>query len=304
MKNTISVIITCYNEEKNIKGCLESAKWADEIVVVDDGSTDNTVSIAKKYTQNIYHHKNVGYVEPTRNYAISKAKGDWILILDADERIPDQLAEKLQKIVEEDDIIGVRIPRKNIIFNAWIQNTGWWPDYNLRFFKNDAVVWSDIIHSQPEARGNVIDLEAKENVALLHYNYNSISQFLNKLDAYTTISARERMADGQSCYWKSAIENPFQEFLSRYFARRGYRDGFHGLALSVLMGFYEFIIYLKIWEAKGFTEIKSEEVAREFEKIQKNAANELQFWNFERKIKDEKKILKKQAYRVRRKLRI
>lgn len=304
MKNSISVIITCYNEEKNIKDCLESVKWADEIVVVDDGSTDTTVSIAQKYTKNIYHHKNAGYVEPTRNFAISKAKGDWIFILDADERIPKHLADKLYGIATDDNVVGVRIPRKNIIFNSWIKNTGWWPDYNLRFFKNDAVIWSNLIHSQPEAKGKVIELDATEDMAILHLNYNSTSQFLHKLDSYTTITAHERLANGKEFYWKSAIENPFQEFLSRYFSRQGYKDGFHGLVLSILMGFYEFVIQLKMWESKGFTEILSEEVVKEFENSQKNAVNELQYWNYERKIRDEKKPLKKQAHRIRRKLRI
>src|SRR6266498_5902614 len=133
--NKISVVVTVFNGEKTLNACLESVKWADEIIVVDDGSTDGTISIAKKHTDKIYHHKSQGFVEPARNFAISKTTGDWILVLDADEQVPQSLAEKLQELAGQSETECVNLPRKNIIFNKWIQHTGWWPDYNIRFFK-------------------------------------------------------------------------------------------------------------------------------------------------------------------------
>ena len=182
MQNKISVVLTVLNEEEKIKACLESVTWADEIVVVDDGSTDTTVAIAKQYTDKVFHHVSKGFVEPARNFAISKATGDWILILDADEQVSSSLAEKLRSITIESHVNGVRLPRKNIIFNKWMKHTGWWPDYNIRFFKKGSVIWSDKIHSQPELRGLIVDLGPQESYALIHYNYESVSQFLKKLD--------------------------------------------------------------------------------------------------------------------------
>ena len=131
----ISVVINTFNEEKNIKGCLESVKWVDEIVVVDMYSDDRTVQIVQDYTDKIFMHKRVGHVEPARNFAISKATGDWVLVLDADERVPRSLATKLKQIVRENPhgVSAVSFPRKNVFFNKWIRHTGWWPDYKRRF---------------------------------------------------------------------------------------------------------------------------------------------------------------------------
>jgi glycosyltransferase involved in cell wall biosynthesis len=299
----ISVVITVLNEQKRIQDCLESIKWADEIVIVDDGSTDRTIEIAKKYTDTIIPHKSEGYVEPSRNFAISKATGDWILVLDADEQVPASLATKLQEIATNGTKAEcVRIPRKNIIFNKWMQHTGWWPDYNIRFFKKGSVTWPNKIHSKAEVHGLVIDLGPQEETALIHYNYDTVSQFLRKLDSYTTVTANERLSEHKTFHWQQIVQLPVQEFLSRYFARKGYKDGLHGLVLSLLEGFYEFITCLKVWEQNEFKEASPKEVIAGFETSVEESRKQLYFWIYDKKISEESANLKKQIYKIRRKL--
>ena len=251
MKNKalISVVLVVKNEEKNIEKCLSSVKdFADEIVVVDDGSIDKTVGIAKKFTDKIYHHESAGYVEPARNFAISKATGDWILILDADEELPSSLAKMLREIAEGDEFDFVKIPRKNMIFSKWIEHSGWWPDYQIRFFKSGSVKWQNKIHSVPETHGKEKILDSKEEGAILHYNYESVYQFIDKLNNYTTIQAQEFEGNFDK---RNLFKNPADEFVGRYFKDKGYEDGLHGLALSGLMSFYMLVVELKIWEING-----------------------------------------------------
>lgn len=250
----ISAVIIAKNEEDKIAACLDSVSFADEIVFVDDGSTDKTIEIAKQYTTTIYYHKSVGYVEPARNFAIAKARNEWILLLDADELVPETLKQRLKEIaIEENNVDAVFIPRKNIIFNKWIEHTGWWPDNNMRFFRKRAVSWSDRIHSQPHISGKQITLAAKEEYALIHERFTHVSQFLKMIDAYTTIQAKEYLEKNATFSWLLMIKEPWNEFLTRYFAWQGYKDGLHGLMLSLLMAFYILIMQLKVWEQKGFT---------------------------------------------------
>ena len=124
----ISVIVHTYNEEKNIDRCLNALSWADEIVMIDMGSKDKTIQEAQKYNTTIYQHPYTHFVEPARNFGISKAKYEWVLIVDADEEIPKTLSRFLQKASNENIFDYYRIPRKNIIFGKWIKHTGWWPE--------------------------------------------------------------------------------------------------------------------------------------------------------------------------------
>lgn len=253
MSQSISVIINTLNEEKNIAQALKSVAWADEILICDMHSEDKTVEVARENGAKIIFHKKTGFVEPARNFAISKASCQWILILDADEEIPVSLKEKLIEIASKmKQVDYVRIPRKNIIFGKWIQASMWWPDLNIRFFRKGKVSWRDKIHSSPKALGLGLDLPAKEYLAIIHHNYQTIQQFLNRMNRYTTIQAEELKKDGYKFNWKDLLEKPLNEFLSRFFANYGYKDGLHGLALSFLQAFSFLIMYLKLWEMSGF----------------------------------------------------
>lgn len=260
MASPISVVINTLNEEKGIKKAIEALDWADEVIVVDDGSSDLTFEIlAGLSRQNrklkIFKHKGTGYVEPARNLAISKASNDWILILDVDEELPVSLRERLVEIASKmEQVSFVRIPRRNFIFGHFMQASMWWPDYNIRFFKKGMVSWTDRIHRPPVTLGEGIDLSAEERYAIIHHNYETITQFLVRMDRYASIQAAELKREGYLFAWRDIIEKPLNEFLSRFFAGGGYKDGIHGLALSFLQAFSFLIMYLKIWEMEKFKE--------------------------------------------------
>jgi len=252
-QNQISVVINTCNEEKNIARCLQSVKdFADEIVVVDMHSTDKTVELAKKHNAKVFQHEYTRFVEPARNFALEKASGDWILLLDADEELPEILAKKLKEIAEKDEVDYVEIPRKNIIFSKWIEHSRWWPDYLIRFFRRGKVRFSDKIHVPPKTEGRGIKLEATEENALVHYNFQSIAQFIERLNRYTDIQSEELLKQNYKFKPEDVIFKSSGEFLSRFFKGEGYKDGLHGLVLSLLQAFSEFVVYLKVWEGQGF----------------------------------------------------
>jgi len=251
----ISAVVNTYNEESNITRCLISVQpYVDEIVVVDMHSYDKTITIVKKFTPKIFYHENVGYVEPARNFAIGKAIGDWILLIDADEVLKEELGEKLRRLAEHAIYDFYRLPRKNIIFKSWIQHSGWWPDHQIRFFKKDHVTWGDEIHSIPITEGRGMDLPAEEKNALVHYNYDSIKQYISRLNRYTEIEAEAKVKSGYEFQIKNLILAPVNEFLGRYFAWEGYKDGLHGLVLAFLQAISLLIVELKCWELAGFRE--------------------------------------------------
>jgi (heptosyl)LPS beta-1,4-glucosyltransferase len=248
----LSVVICAFNEEANLPRAISSAKAiADEIIVVDTESTDKTAAIAKKAGCTVYTHKYPGIVEPIRNFAIGKAKGDWIFLLDADEEISQPLATAIKAKITSADADYYRIPRKNIIFGKWIKSDHWWPDYVYRLFKKGSVTWDPKIHSIPYTKGKGGDFPVDENLALIHHNYGSISQFVLRLDRYTDFQSREIMDAGYNFAQADILVKPLQEFTRQYFARRGYSDGFHGLALALLQAFSTLVVYLKLWEQGG-----------------------------------------------------
>ncbi len=281
----ISVVINTLNEEKNLPNCLKSVKnLADEIVVVDMESDDNTVKIAKKFGAKVYSHKRTGgYVEPARNFALSKATGDWILLLDADEEISKTLENKLKNIIENPEADYYRLPRKNIIFGKWIKHSSWWPDHNIRFFKKNFVVWNELIHSVPTTQGKGLDLETSENFAIIHHNYQSIDQFVERLNRYTSRQAEGLIKAGYKFSWPDIISKPSKEFAGRYFASEGYKDGIHGLALALLQSFSELVLYLKVWQQEKFQpqEIKLSKVVDEIKQTQKD----INYWTADTLIK-------------------
>lgn len=275
--NKISVVINTLNEEANIKKAIASVAWADEILVCDMYSEDKTVEIAKKLGAKVVYHKKEGFVEPARNFAISKATGDWILILDADEEVPDTLARRLKEIAQKmKQVMVVWIPRKNIIFEKWMKASMWWPDHQVRFFKAGKVRWQNKIHSKPEVIGESLMLEPEEKWAIIHHNYNSLFQYLDRMNRYTAIEAKELVDSGYKFRWEDLIQKPLSEFLSRFFASSGYKDGLHGLALSLLQAFSFLAVYLKVWEIEKFgqQELKSEEL----EMAKGKAGEELNYW--------------------------
>lgn len=295
----ISAIVHTLNEEKNIVRCLSSLSWVNEIIIVDMYSTDKTVELAKKFTSKIYTYKRTGYVEPARNYAISKASGEWIFILDADEEVGQRLTSFLQEISEQDlAYTYYLIPRKNIVFGRFIKHALWWPDYQIRFFKKGYVKWQEEIHSIPLTRGESKQLPAKEELAITHYNYQSVDQFLERILHYTTIEAKQRLENGYDYNFTDILRKPKDEFFSRFFYGKGYLDGIHGLVLSMLQVFYEFLVVIKIWEAKDFKQQRQDQFIKQFIDNYSQNIKMDQYWLKKLKLDSEKNWLKKVFLRI------
>lgn len=245
----ISTVIITYNEEAVLQDCLESvAKESDEIVVIDLGLTDKSLDLAKEFKAKIFTHQKVDYVEKVRDFAVSKAKGEWVLVLDPDERMTSVLWDRLKKIIQEDQYTAVNIPRKNIFFGKWIAHTNWWPDKHTRFFKKGAVSWNDKIHHYPLVEGRVLDLPAKENLAIEHYGYSSVEQFINRQNRYSTIEALNLFNLGERFSWVKLFWKPLREFLVRFIRHLGFLDGFYGFALTFLMMVYQLQVMIKLKE--------------------------------------------------------
>lgn len=276
MGNKISVVINTRNEAKVLERALKSLKWANEVVVCDMHSDDGTPEVARKAGVKCVSHDIQSHVELARNFNISQASNKWVLILDPDEEVPASLAEKLQQLAEEDAVDYVQIPRRNIIFGKWMKAAMWWPDYNIRFFKKGNVVWKNEIHRPPETTGKGFELPAEEAYALRHHHYETINQFLARLDRYTSVQADEINCQGYNFSWSDLLTKPLGEFLSRYFAHRGFEDGLHGLVLSLLQAFSFLVMYLKIWELQKFEEV--EVGLPEFKKVLVNGGKEIDYW--------------------------
>lgn len=272
----LSIVISAFNSEKTIGEVLESVKFADEIVFVDNSSTDKTVEIAKKYTSKIFTRPNNPMLNINKNFGISKASGDWILVIDSDEIVTPELQEEIKDKLAKSNINGFWIPRKNIIFGKWIKHTGWYPDHQLRLIRKGRGKFPEKhVHEMIEIDGKVSYLKNP----IVHYNYDSISQFLEKTTKiYAPNEADQLIARGYKFSWQDAIRFPLGEFLSRYFAREGYKDGFHGLMLSLLMAFYHLIVFAMIWERQKFQEPESKNLLVGVEKEFEKGYKELNFW--------------------------
>lgn len=282
----ISVVVNVVEEELGVlPRALESVgDWADETVLIDmTGEGSGLRGVAEKYNAEVFKHMRVSYVEPVRNFSIEKAKGEWVLIMDPDEELSENLKKKLKEIIRKPEGDYFRIPRKNIIFGKWLRHSRWWPDYNIRFFRKGKVEWTEEIHGVPITTGKGVDLEAREENALVHYHYDTLEQYVERMNRYTTQHARNLVEDGYKFDWRDLIGKPVGEFLSRYFAGEGYKDGVHGLALAMLQGASELTLYLKVWQASGFKEreIGVGEVTGEMKKTER----EMAYWQADALIK-------------------
>ncbi len=247
----ISVVINTLNDEDKIGKCLESVKWADEIVVVDLESTDKTREICQNFDAKVYIHQRVDYVELVRNESIQKATGDWILILDPDEEIPEKLKEKLIEISQKNELPAVAIPRKNFIFGKWIRHTAWWPDYLLRFFKKGQVSWIDKIHVDAKAIGPIFKLPPDPDLAIIHSAYSDLTSFLKRANRYSAIEAEDKYKEGVKFSLWGMSRAILREFGKRFIKGAGFLDGLHGLVLTILQMYYQFLVWGKLWEKEN-----------------------------------------------------
>lgn len=243
----VSVVIVTKNEEKNIGDALKSVKDFEDIVVVDSFSKDRTVEICRKYTNRVFQHEWQGYARQ-KQMAVDYAEKPWVLILDADERVTAELESEIMEKIAIERSAGFYIPRKNFFLGKWIRHSGWWPDYTLRLFKKDlSFVEQREVHERVIVKGTVDYLKNP----LEHYTYRTISDYIKKMETYSTLSAQEILLKNPHSSAFLALKmmlSPAFTFLKMFFLKEGFRDGMHGLMLAVLYSFYTFLKYAKTIE--------------------------------------------------------
>ena len=237
----------------HVYACLSSLdKLSEEILVADIGMEHSLAEeVAKMKKVTIIPMGDVAYVELIRETLKNKAKHEYVLFLDADEELSTSLIEELKKIYEKHDVI--KIPRKNMVFGSWVQHSRWWPDHQVRLFKKTALTWPTKIHQQPEITGAVFELPAEEKNAIIHHNYDSIDDYIVRMMRYAKIEAGEKIEQKKEFHLKEATQNAISEFVSRYFAGEGYKDGMLGFTLAVLQLFYSFLVYFYYWEKRKYS---------------------------------------------------
>jgi len=244
----MSVTVITLNEEKDLPNCLDSVKEiADEIVVVDSGSTDKTVEIARRYGAKVYTRKFDNYANQ-KNYAVEKATGKWMLSLDADEKITPELAREINSKIQnkKSKNVAYSIPRKNIIFGKLIKYSRWQPelDRHVWLWKKDYGRWEGMVHEEVVVKGDVGELE----YAKIHYQYKTVRDFIAMMNEYSELDAVKRVKDGTAFSYIRLFIDPIYNFSVRYFYRLGFLDGWRGFVLSYLMAVYHLELWIKVWE--------------------------------------------------------
>lgn len=294
---SISIVVSTHNRSKSLARTLHSVRsLANEIIVVDSGSTDDTISVAKKFTSNVYSKPNNLMLNVNKNFGFTKATSDWILNLDDDEDVTPDLIKEIRLRIKStpSNIVGFWIPRKNIIFGRWIQHGLWWPDRQLRLFRRGKGLFPEKhVHEYI----SVIGLTETLTSAFIHHNYDSIGQYLEKMNAIYTES--EILKFSQMNYkvsWTDAIRFPLSDFLKIYFAQSGYKDGLHGLVLALLQSFYSFIIFAKLWEKTQF--IEQETTLRSINQEFRRSGKEVSYWFTTSRMKESANPIGRLWYKV------
>ena len=244
-KILLSVVILTKNEEKRLSGCLDSVKWADEIVVVDDESTDRTVEIARRYTNKVLI-KRMDIEGRHRNWAYAQAKNIWVLSLDADEIVTPELKEEIERILKNNPKEnGFTIPRRNFIGDYWVKYGGWYPSPQLKLFKKDKFRYEEVaVH--PRAFMDEPCGHLKSDI--IHYSYRNLEDFFGKLNNQTTREARKWFNQNKPMTLERFIYRSIDRFIRTFIGRRGYKDGFFGFVVAFNAALYQFISYLKYRE--------------------------------------------------------
>ena len=240
----VTATVITFNEAANIQAALESLTWADETLVVDSESTDDTVAIARRFADRVIVRPWPGYVEQ-KNFAAAQARHDWIFSLDADERVSPSLATELRSVVKAPRAAGYRVPRVTFHLGRWIRSTDWYPDYQLRLYDRRQATWAGkYVHESVRVEGATEDLRGE----LLHFAYRNLAHHLQTMDRYTTLAARQMFEEGRRAGWLDLAIHPPAAFLRNYVLRGGFRDGVPGLIVSTMNARYVGLKFAKLWE--------------------------------------------------------
>lgn len=307
MKVKVSAVISAYNEEKNISLCLKSLDWVDEIIMIDNSSFDKTAEIAKNLGAKVFQRPNFKMLNKNKNFGFDKSSNQWILNLDADERISSELKKEIIKTINHQPstinnqslvVNGYWVPRKNIIFNKWIKHSLWWPDYQLRLFRKGKGRFPEKhVHEKIEIQGRT----EKLHNPIIHNNYRSVSQFIYKMNNIYTENESQILAK-EELNWKDALFYPLDDFVKTFISKEGYKDGMHGLILSILQAFYSFVVFAKAWEKQGFKEMKVKQPLKEIDRAVNKFKKDSKYWIYQSKIDKSKTFFVKSWWRLIRKL--
>ena len=248
-KVLISVVVITKNEQDRIKECLESVYgWADEIIVVDDDSSDKTVEIAKQYTDKVVV-KTMEIEGRHRNWAYSQAKNEWVLSLDADERLTPELREEIADILKREDLkyTGFAIPRRNFVGGYWVKHGGWYPGNQLRLFKKNKFKYEEVeVHPRAFLEGEEYSLKCDT----IHYSYRDFTDFLSKLNNQSAREAQKWINTNRKMSFGHALWRAIDRFFRSFLGKRAYKDGFMGFMIAYFASLYQMISYAKYWELK------------------------------------------------------
>ncbi|MCX5591300.1 glycosyltransferase family 2 protein [Alcaligenes endophyticus] len=241
---TLSVIIITKNEQAHIQACLESVAFADEIIVVDSGSTDRTVEIAAAFGAKVSITTDWPGFGPQKNRALDLATSEWVLSIDADERVTPELADSIRQELTQPRATAYRIARLSEFAGRWIRHSGWWPDRVLRLFRRDLGRFTTVkVHERVNVSGSVLTLQGH----FLHYPYASLEVFINKINQYSSSAAQQAFERGKRTSVIGPFGHSFWTFLRHYVLRRGFLDGWQGLFLAGMAATGSFYRYVKLY---------------------------------------------------------
>ena len=242
----VTATIITKNEAEAIADALTSLAWADEIVVVDAESTDDTVAIARRYTDRVYVRAWNGYVDQ-KNHAASLATHDWIFSLDADERVTGELSTEMRELLAAEPAMrGYRMPRVSFYLGRWMRTTDMYPDYQLRLYDRRHGHWDGMhVHESVKMEAGHVGYLKSE---LQHYPYKDLSEHLIRMDRYTTLAARQMFERGKRATRLELLFHPPIAFARNYILKRGFRDGKPGLIISLVNSYYVMLKFAKLWE--------------------------------------------------------
>jgi (heptosyl)LPS beta-1,4-glucosyltransferase len=242
----VTATIITKDEADTIADALRSLAWADEIIVVDAESTDETVTIARQFTSRVYVRAWKGYVDQ-KNHAASLATHDWIFSLDADERVPRELADEIRALLKsEPKVRGFRMPRVSFYLGRWMRTTDMYPDYQLRLYDRRHAHWDGMYVHESVALNTGLAGYLKSE--LQHYPYKDLSEHLIRMDRYTTLAARQMFEKGKRATRLELLFHPPAAFARNYILKRGFRDGKPGLIISLVNSYYVMLKFAKLWE--------------------------------------------------------
>lgn len=249
---TVSAFIVCCNEERQIRRCLESVRWCDEIIVVDSGSTDTTLAICAEFTEKISHRTWSGYVEQKR-HALSLCSGTWVLNLDADEEVSPELASELQAIAQRDargeiSTNGYYINRVVFFLNRWWRKGGWYPEYRLRFCRRQATTWGG---ADPHEKAFVTGATARCAAELFHYSFTDLTDYARRLNTLASNAALTMHRKGARGSVVDLLFRPVARFCKFYIIKRGWREGRAGLIVALIESYGVLLKYAKLWELRA-----------------------------------------------------